>query len=408
MTTKKIRTKGAGTVQWRNGHRWVRVSLPDGTRPWYRLCGERCVCAEMSEARAVETAGAVSERERARVKAEIGESANLRGPRTTIKDFGEAWTSGKLHTKWPDQIKAKRTADDDAERLKLHVYPIVQSIAVADFRLDDAERVMARLPRELSSSSRRHVAQLMHRLLTMAVYPARLREVNPLPRGFMPKVKRTKAFSYLYPEEDSRLMACGPTAAKPGVELLDRLFFGFLAREGMREGEALALDWTDLDLRRGVVRLEVNKTDDPRAWVLGDDVARALGRWHALSGAPKSGRVFRYLDGRAYSARALAERLRAALTTAAVTRPELHEKSKTHQRLRVHDLRATFVTLALATGRSETWVADRTGHKSSVMINRYRRAARTAAELGLGWLAPLDAAIPELAELANVRTLASH
>src|SRR5262249_34714494 len=33
----------------------------------------------------------------------------------------------------------------------------------------------------------------------------------------------------------------------------------------------------------------------------------------------------------------------------------------------------------------------------SQMINRYRRAARTAAELGLGELLPLDVAIPELA-----------
>jgi hypothetical protein len=33
------------------------------------------------------------------------------------------------------------------------------------------------------------------------------------------------------------------------------------------------------------------------------------------------------------------------------------------------------------------------------MLNRYRRAARTAAELGLGDLLPLDTAIPELAGL---------
>jgi hypothetical protein len=66
--------------------------------------------------------------------------------------------------------------------------------------------------------------------------------------------------------------------------------------------------------------------------------------------------------------------------------------------MRAHDLRGTFVTLALANGRSEAWVADRTGHTTSAMINRYRRTARSATELGLGLLAPLDEAIPELAE----------
>src|SRR5690606_22958121 len=62
-----------------------------------------------------------------------------------------------------------------------------------------------------------------------------------------------------------------------------------------------------------------------------------------------------------------------------------------------HDLRGTFVTLALAVGRTEAWVTDRTGHSSSAMIYRYKRAARLAAELDTGWFAPLDEAIPELA-----------
>lgn len=57
----------------------------------------------------------------------------------------------------------------------------------------------------------------------------------------------------------------------------------------------------------------------------------------------------------------------------------------------------TFVTLSLAAGKSEAWVSDRTGHKSSIMINKYRRAARSASEFGLGELAPLDLALPELA-----------
>jgi integrase len=64
--------------------------------------------------------------------------------------------------------------------------------------------------------------------------------------------------------------------------------------------------------------------------------------------------------------------------------------------MRVHDLRGTFVTLSLANGRTETWVQDRTGHTPSAMLNRYRRAARSATELGLGPLRPLQLALPEL------------
>ncbi len=54
---------------------------------------------------------------------------------------------------------------------------------------------------------------------------------------------------------------------------------------------------------------------------------------------------------------------------------------------------AALLAPSLAAGKSEAWVSDRTGHRSSVMINAYRRAARTAAELGLGELLPLDVAI---------------
>jgi hypothetical protein len=67
------------------------------------------------------------------------------------------------------------------------------------------------------------------------------------------------------------------------------------------------------------------------------------------------------------------------------------------QPIRVHDLRASFVTLAVAIGKSEAWLTDRTGHKSSAMIARYKRTARLAEELNLGWFAPMHLALPELA-----------
>lgn len=59
-------------------------------------------------------------------------------------------------------------------------------------------------------------------------------------------------------------------------QLADR---GFLAREGCRLGEALALTWDAVDLKRGTLRLDTNKTDDPRMWVLDPGVAAALREW---------------------------------------------------------------------------------------------------------------------------------
>ena len=61
--------------------------------------------------------------------------------------------------------------------------------------------------------------------------------------------------------------------------------------------------------------------------------------------------------------------------------------------IRAHDLRATFVTISLATGKTETWISDRTGHRSHEMIETYRRRSRT---WNLGELGLLHELIPEL------------
>ena len=41
--------------------------------------------------------------------------------------------------------------------------------------------------------------------------------------------------------------------------LVERLFFGMLARVGLREGELQALEWRDIDLKNGSLRLDENK-----------------------------------------------------------------------------------------------------------------------------------------------------
>lgn len=82
-----------------------------------------------------------------------------------------------------------------------------------------------------------------------------------------------------------------------------------------------------------------------------------------------------------------------------IEQAQLYEQSDERIALRVHDMRATFVTISLAQGQSETWVSDRTGHRTPQMLQNYRRVARTYQELNLGPLSPLDQCIPELAEL---------
>ena len=316
----------------------------------------------------------------------------------TFEQFGVLWTSGKLTELFPDHVRPKSSALDDARRLASYVYPIIGSERVADFEgargLSLVESVLDGLPKppaKFSKSSRRQIIQAVHRLLTLAVYPAKLLVANPLPKGFLPKVGKGRAKAYVYPSEDAALMRY------TSAPLVERLFFGVLAREGMRVGEALGLTWSDLDLTRGVIHLDENKTEDPRTWALDPGVTAALLKWRKKLGnaATADSQVFAPAGGPRDDRLELASDLRRYLRLAGVERAQLFESSEARIALRAHDLRATFVTVNLALGRTEAWITDRTGHRSSQMIYTYKRAARTHAELELGEFMPLHEAIPD-------------
>jgi integrase len=175
------------------------------------------------------------------------------------------------------------------------------------------------------------------------------------------------------------------------------MFYAFLHREGTRRSEAGAMTWSDFDLLRGVVVLGENKTNDPRAWALSPGVAEALHAWRELRArngedVGDDASVFVDEEGKPISGR-MADQYREHLRAAGITRPVLFERSKSRQCVRLHDTRATFVTVSLANGKSEAWVQDRTGHKSSTMIAKYRRAARMAAEVGMGPFVRMDVAV---------------
>lgn len=408
-----------GTVRFRHGKWYARVTLSPKDRP----CVELKTCAPNEEAKARERAAllarlgyrlrdagllSVAPQLLSRAATRDGQALDAvveavericdgraeppKSAHVTFREFGEMWTSGELHRRWPDHVKLKKSVDDDRERLQKYVYPIIGHVPLVELTVAHADAVLAALPSGLSPTTRRHVAQVMQKTLKYAAYPARHIERNPLPSGFLPRIAQRQALTYLYPDEDAKLLAC------PKVPLAHRLFYGFLAREGMRRSEAGELTWAELDLSRGAVSLDENKTDDPRAWALDAGVTRALRAWKSLRGEPDPSELVFVDEHGAPVNRSghLCLVLRRHLRMAGLTRGELFEKSKARHPIRVHDLRATFITVSLAIGRTETWVADRSGHTSSVMINRYRRAARKVAELGLGELAPLDQAVPEL------------
>jgi integrase len=143
---------------------------------------------------------------------------------------------------------------------------------------------------------------------------------------------------------------------------------------------------------------------------LSPGVAEALRAWRELRSrngedVTDDAPVFVDEQGKPISGR-MADQYREHLRAAGITRPVLFEQSKSRQRVRLHDTRATFVTVSLANDKSEAWVQDRTGHKSSTMIAKYRRAARMAAEVGMGPFVRMDVAVRLAGYMGEVEEVA--
>jgi hypothetical protein len=307
---------------------------------------------------------------------------------TTFKDVADDWVTGELRKKYPDHVRKKADFSIEVGRLKRYIYPHIKDVPIAAFDRAHGDLVMAKLPakRVKASATRRHVAQIIARVLNLAVMPLGLIKASPLPRGWLPRVEGRRHYTCLFPREEAKLLAWADVAEA------DRLFFGILDREGMRVSELVDSDWWQWNIDEGTFTATKTKTGDPRMWAVRPDVARAMRIWSDLHRKTKK-RPFIDVAHDKKSKVWLATRLRDGLTAAGVTRTELFESTEHTGKLRAHDLRATFVTVSLAEGKSETWIRDRTAHKTTTMIDRYRRTARQFQELGVAGLVDIVEAL---------------
>lgn len=143
----------------------------------------------------------------------------------------------------------------------------------------------------------------------------------------------------------------------------------FALLTGCRRGEILALRWKDVDLEeaRVHVRAENSKTAEGRTIDLAASLVTVLRALRAAQGVPRGGRenpVFQLADGRAWTGEAVRHHFESARARCKVL-PE--DKA----RVRFHDLRHTFASLALKKGVSIATLSRMLGHRSIHMTMRY-------------------------------------
>jgi integrase len=223
--------------------------------------------------------------------------------------------------------------------------------------------------RRLSPTTVRLAYTIFRSALELAVPEHLLR--NPFARVPRPKADDFRP-AWLEPPQVAALLA----AAKD--QRLEALWILALAT-GMRVGEILALRWDDVDLERAEVRVRRSKTPAGRRVIAigmpgeGGPIVDAL-RAHRrrqleerLRAGPRwieSGHVFTTRYGRPLDRNTLRQRDWARLLAAAGL-----------PALRIHDLRHTAGTLALAQGLPIKAVQELLGHRSEAfMLRRYAHA----------------------------------
>lgn len=310
----------------------------------------------------------------------------------TFREIAELWTSGAIHAEHAE-VPIVKLAHRDAGMFVKHVFKLIGNVPVTHITKRHFSNVFHELGKKgLRDETRVYIWKLMYRVMQLATDPLELLPANPIPRGKKPAIDDHRRTPTLLPEDDAELLAC------TSVPIHNRVLYGFLAREGMRMGEALKLQWCDVSA--AVLNAFCAKTGKETARMWQHDTHAALVAYRELywPNAAPADYVFA-------SAQRDADSFRLALKRAGVftRRPELamHSRERGERRqIRPHDLRRLFITLAVAQDRADAWIRIRTGHTSSRMIVHYTDLADMHRARGRVTLAAMHVSIPELLSVA--------
>ena len=297
-----------GHVGQRNG-KWFAMARIDGKLTWLGTFQKK----------------ADAQRKLTEVFSAIDEGSYVRPTRQTLGEFLDEW------------FPAVRHSMGEAHWNTCHLYarcyvkPNIGSVKLNQLTHMRLNRLYADLSLRLSASTVHNV----HRFLRRALRDAPL-AANPAAKASPPRVRRRQFTVW----EAAVLRSFLRRASAEGHT--DHLAWTLLAMTGIRRGECLRLQWQDIDLDRGLLRVRDSKNGRGRQVSL-DTATVALLRSHHQGQGP----VFPAADGPAFT-----KRFQRAI--AAWSFP----------RIRLHDLRHTHATILLQAGVHPKVVQERLGHSS--------------------------------------------
>jgi integrase len=284
--------------------------------------------------------------------------ASEREKRTSVMTFAEFIEQDYL----PFASANKKSIKDDRNKLKRDLLPAWGKLPLTAVTTKDVQMLCTRIRTESSPTYANRYYSLIHRIFNLAILWGKLEGRNPA-KGVAKAKESAGRERFLSPEEierfSSALDACHET------DFQEQAFLRLLLATGMRCGEALSLQWSNVDLERGVAFLPKMKSGRSRQVIL-NELASAVLREVAEKRVVDNPFVF---PGREPGAH-MAEPRRTF---------EKVKRAAKLGNLRVHDLRHTFASIVVQNGASLYEVQKLLGHSSSAMTQRYSHLTTTVS-----------------------------
>jgi integrase len=313
----------------------------------------------------------------------------------TFHEFASEWFEANRHG-W-----AERTVADYRWALTHHLLPRFAKHRLSAITVEEVDRYRVAKLREgkLAPAQINKTLKRLSQILEVAEeygHIARNPAQGKRRRAKAPKPER----SWVEPEQAPSLIAGGSSYLRPVIATL--------IGAGLRVSEAVALDWSDVNLATGTLRVGRAKTDAGtyREVDLPGGLVDELTEWKMRSGDQAEAWQAKHPGGgdpvflsghagriRRQSAANVARRLKTAIKTAN-KRLDGFGIERISERVTPHSLRRTYASLRAASGDDPVYIAEQLGHTDiRVTTGYYTKAVKRRAKLSGVYLAEYEKAL---------------